>query len=83
MSDDPAKRARFLARHRELAKDDERPVRGSREMVEIAGYCRNMTESAYLWFDGTREKWIPRSLCTLTETGVSMPEWKAKECGFI
>lgn len=79
----------FLARHRKLADQDERPARGSAEKISIAGEIRRETEAAVLFFDGAREAWLPKSQVrqlTKPELGViqlEMPEWLAKDKGLI
>lgn len=78
-----AKDRAFLRRHRELAKEDERPARGSAEFVEISGEVRRESERAYLFFDGSREAWVPKSQVETAENGLHMPEWLAKDKGFI
>lgn len=83
---DREKRERFLARHKSLAKDDERPARGSRDMIEIAGEitARHPGGKAVKFYDGKRTEWVPLSQIKNNDDGTfSMPEWLAKDKGFI
>lgn len=74
----------FLARHRQLGKEDERPARGSSETVDIAGEKRAETEKAIQIFDGKLVAWVPKMMVTDNGDGTfSMPEWTAKDRGFI
>lgn len=73
----------FLAKHRQLAKEDERPARGSGAAIEVAGEVRRETDAAFLFFDGTREVWVPKSQVTEGNGGLIMPEWLAKDKGLI
>lgn len=73
----------FLAKHRALAAVDQRPARGSADATEIAGDIKRETDKAWLFFDGARQEWVPKSMATRTDEGLSMPEWLAKEKGFI
>lgn len=74
----------FLDRHKKLGAEDDRPVRGSSELVEISGNEQRRTGKALCWFDGTREAWIPISQITENDDGtISIPEWLAKRAGFI
>lgn len=75
----------FLARHRRLGAEDVRPARGSANMVEIAGQIAGAPgERAFRLFDGTRTEWVPKSQVVDNGDGTfSMPEWLAKDKGFI
>jgi hypothetical protein len=65
------------------------------ERIDIAGEIRRDTpkEQAVLFYDGTREVWLPRSQIKIKEKDgfvlggrlveVSLPEWLAKEKGLI
>jgi hypothetical protein len=55
------------------------------DIIEIAGELRHETEKAYLWFDGDREVWIPKSHGEYAEgeKTIQMPEWMALEKGLI
>lgn len=84
-----AKDRAFLAKHQRLKREDEREVkasdRGGRELVEVAGEVRRDTDKAYHFFDGTRAEWIPKSQARYdaSKRVMEMPEWLAKEKGFI
>lgn len=76
----------FLARHRALGRDDQRPARGAAERIEISGEIvdRHPAGKAVKFFDGTRTEWVPVSQLTDNGDGTfSMPEWLAKDKGFI
>lgn len=73
----------FLDRHRALGREDERTERGTAELIDVAGEIRRETEKAYLFFDGAREEWVPKSQAAQVDGGLRMPEWIAKTKGFI
>jgi hypothetical protein len=74
----------FLARHRALGAEDERHARGSADRIDIAADLRGETEKAYRLFDGKRLEWCPKSQVQKNGDGTfSMPEWLAKDKGFI
>lgn len=56
-----------------------------RELVDIAGEILFETELAYRFDAGDRTEWIPKSQCQWDqdEQVMTMPEWIAKEKGFI
>lgn len=81
-----AKDREFLARHRKLkAEDAGDKYEPSQETSEIAGEVKRETDAAILWFDGTREEWVPKSQGHLNGDGqmLSLPMWLAKKKGFI
>jgi len=52
--------------------------------IDIALEIRGETEKAYKVTDGKYLEWIPKSQVENNEDGTfSMPEWLAKEKGFI
>ena len=55
------------------------------DLVDIAAEKRGETEKAFRLFDGTRTEWVPKSQVEENaEDGTfAMPEWLAKEKGFI
>ena len=55
------------------------------ELVDIAGEIRHETEKAYLFYDGIKEIWIPKSQCQWDPDAkeMTMPEWIAKDKGLI
>lgn len=74
----------FLARHRQLGQQPERPVRGRAEKVEVTAKLIRANANAMEIDDGDRRAWVPKSLATDNEDGTfSMPEWVAKDRGFI
>ncbi len=53
---------------------------GRSNIVDIAGEIRMDREKAILFFDGTREVWLPKSQIEIgTDGTVAMPEWLAHE----
>jgi len=55
------------------------------DLVDIAGEIRHETEKAYLFFDGYKETWIPKSMCQWDQDSktLTMPEWIAMDKGLI
>lgn len=69
-----------FGRERYVADDEARRS----NLVDIAGEKRGETEKAIRWFDGTRSEWVPKSQCEESSDGtLAMPEWLAKDKGFI
>lgn len=84
MKPDPVKDARFLARMRQLATEDQRPARGNHDLIDIAADKRGETEKGLRLFDGKKLEWCPKSQVQDNGDGTfTMPEWLAKEKGFI
>jgi hypothetical protein len=55
-----------------------------RELIDITAQVRGETERAYRIFDGTKTEWVPKSQVEKNEDGTfTMPEWLAKDKGFI
>jgi hypothetical protein len=55
-----------------------------RELIEIAAELRHETANAYRIFDGKTTEWIPKSQVERNDDGTwTMPEWLAREKGFI
>ena len=55
-----------------------------KELIDIAGTIRAETEKALRIFDGKRTEWVPKSQVEENGDGTfTMPEWLAKEKGFI
>lgn len=53
-------------------------------LTDIACEIRDERPLAYLIFDGARTEWVPKSQCEKNDDGtVTMPEWLAREKGFI
>lgn len=51
------------------------------DIIEIAGELRHETEKAYLFYDGNKEVWIPKSQgewCAKDRV-MQLPEWLAME----
>lgn len=53
-------------------------------MTDVTAKLRHATPKAYLLYDGAREEWVAKSQCENNGDGTfTMPEWLAKEKGFI
>lgn len=52
-----------------------------RELIDLGGEVRHETDKAFLFFDGAREVWLPKSQVEWDEKGaiMTMPEWLAVE----
>ena len=50
-------------------------------LVDIAGEVRIERDLSFLFFEGTREVWLPKSLCEWDkdEKTMAMPDWLAKD----
>jgi hypothetical protein len=54
------------------------------KLHDIAAELRHETARAYLLDDGTRREWVPKSHVERNDDGTfTMPEWLAKDKGFI
>jgi hypothetical protein len=55
------------------------------DLVDIAGAVRRESDKAVLFFDGTKEVWLPKSLVEWDagERTMAMPEWLAQDKGLI
>jgi hypothetical protein len=54
------------------------------KLIEIAAEVRGETDRALRLFDGKRFEWVPKSQVQDNEDGTfTMPEWLAKDKGFI
>lgn len=54
------------------------------KLIDIAAELRHETEKAFLLFDGDKEGWVAKSLVEDNGDGTfTMPEWLAKDKGFI
>ena len=57
---------------------------GRSNLVDIAAELRGETDKAFRLYDGARTEWVPKSYVEDNEDGTfAMPEWLAKEKGFI
>lgn len=55
-----------------------------RELFDVAAKVKVETVKAWLLDDGTREAWVPKSQVEDNKDGTfTMPEWLAKDKGFI
>lgn len=53
-------------------------------LTDIAAEIRGETEKAFRLFDGVKTEWVPKSQCEDNGDGTfTMPEWLAKDKGFI
>lgn len=54
------------------------------DLFDLAGEIRGETEKAYRLYDGKKSEWVPKSYVENNGDGTfTMPEWLAKEKGFI
>ena len=54
------------------------------ELIDIAAEIRGETEKAFRLHDGTKTEWVPKSQVEDNGNGTfTMPEWLAKDKGFI
>lgn len=58
---------------------------GRSDIIDISAELRGESEKAYLIFDGAKQEWVPKSQAERDIEGktFAMPEWLAKEKGFI
>ena len=53
-------------------------------LIDIAAELRAETDRAFRIFDGKKTEWLPKSQVEKNEDGTfTMPEWLAREKGFI
>lgn len=59
--------------------------RANHDLVDISGEVRRETPKAFLFYDGAREVWLPKSQVEWDAEGkeMTMPEWLGKEKGLI
>lgn len=56
----------------------------SQRLIEISGELRGETDRALRIYDGAKTEWVPKSQVEDHHDGTfTMPEWLAKEKGFI
>lgn len=54
------------------------------KLIDISCEVRGETDNAYRIYDGARTEWVPKSQVENNGDGTfTMPEWLAKEKGFI
>jgi hypothetical protein len=59
-------------------------IMGKKELVDIAAQIHGETEKAWRLFDGAIAEWVPKSQVEDNRDGTfTMPEWLAKDKGFI
>ena len=72
--------AMSYGREKYVAEDEARRS----DLVDIAAEVRGETEKALRLFDGQRTEWVPKSQVADNRDGTfAMPEWLARERGFI
>jgi hypothetical protein len=55
-----------------------------RELIDVTAQVRGETEKALRLYDGTRTEWVPKQFVEDNRDGTfAMPEWLAKDKGFI
>ena len=58
--------------------------KGNNSLIDIAAELRHQTADAFLLDDGTLKQWVARSLVEDNNDGTfTMPEWLARDKGFI
>lgn len=54
------------------------------KLIDIAAEIQGETDKAFRLFDGSKTEWVPKSQVEDNKDGTfTMPEWLAKEKGFI
>lgn len=54
------------------------------KLIDIACEIKGETKNAYRIYDGAKTEWVPKSQVENNKDGsITMPEWLAKEKGFI
>lgn len=54
------------------------------KLIDISGELRGETDNAFRIYDGKKTEWCPKSQVEDNKDGTfTMPEWLAKEKGFI
>ena len=54
------------------------------KLIDISGEVRGETDAALRIYDGARTEWVPKSQVEDNGDGTfTMPEWLAKDKGFI
>lgn len=67
-------------RERYVADDEARRS----DLVDIAAEIKAETDKAWRLYDGSRTEWVPKSQVENNGNGTfAMPEWLAKDKGFI
>ena len=57
---------------------------GRSDIIDITADIKAETDKAWKLHDGTREEWVPKSQVEKNDDGTfAMPEWLAKDKGFI
>jgi hypothetical protein len=60
------------------------PKLGNSDLIDIAAEIIAETEKAWRLDDGSRKEWVPKSQVEKNDDGTfTMPEWLAKDKGFI
>lgn len=56
----------------------------SERLFDLAAEIRGETEKAWRLWDGSKTEWVPKSLVEDNKDGTfTMPEWLARDKGFI
>jgi hypothetical protein len=54
------------------------------KLIDIAAEVRGETDKAWRLYDGSKSEWVPKSQVEQNGDGTfTMPEWMAKDKGFI
>ena len=56
----------------------------SEKLIDIAAQLKGETEKAYRLYDGSKTEWVPKRYVENNgDNTYTMPEWLAKDKGFI
>lgn len=57
---------------------------GRSDLIDVAAEIKGETEKAWRLYDGSVTEWVPKSQVEKNDDGTfAMPEWLAKDKGFI
>lgn len=57
---------------------------GKSDLIDISAEVKGETDKAWRLYDGARTEWVPKSQAEQNQDGTfTMPEWLAKDKGFI
>ena len=60
------------------------PAPGKSGLIDISAEVRGESDKAFRLFDGAKTEWVPKSQVEDNGDGTfTMPEWLAKDKGFI
>jgi len=69
---------------RDYEQEHVMPAPGKSGLIDISAELKAETEKAFKIFDGARTEWVPKTQVENNDDGTfTMPEWLAKDRGFI